>query len=43
MSDSYTTLTIENLTNEHLCCAIADKKHQCGVVIKKAIMPTGTI
>jgi ribosomal protein S18 acetylase RimI-like enzyme len=29
-------LTAENLEKEHLCCAIADKKHQCGVEAKKA-------
>lgn len=26
---------LENLDSEHLCCAIADKKHQCGVNAKK--------
>ncbi|MDF2543057.1 MAG: acetyltransferase [Herbinix sp.] len=34
MSD-YINLTINNLEHEHLCCAIADKKHQEGVEIKK--------
>lgn len=36
MSDKYKVLTLENIDNEHLCCAIADKKHQCGVDVKKA-------
>lgn len=36
MSPSFTTLTLENLEQEHLCCAIADKKHQDGVIDKKA-------
>lgn len=35
MSDKFINLTIENLDNEHLCCAIADKKHQLGVECKK--------
>ena len=33
---NYINLTIENLQNEHLCCALADKKHQHGVDEKKA-------
>lgn len=36
MGDVYLTLTAENLEREHLCCAIADKKHQQGVDDKKA-------
>ncbi|MEI7883811.1 MAG: N-acetyltransferase [Clostridia bacterium] len=32
---NYINLTEENLQNEHLCCAIADKKHQCGVDLKR--------
>jgi len=28
---NFINLTDENLENEHLCCAIADKKHQNGV------------
>ena len=36
MGDSYINLTVNNLENEHVCCAIADKKHQSGVVRKKA-------
>lgn len=35
MSNEYINLTTENLANEHLCCAIADKKHQWGVDVKK--------
>jgi N-acetylglutamate synthase-like GNAT family acetyltransferase len=31
----YVNLTNENLASEHICCAIADKKHQCGVDTKK--------
>jgi ribosomal protein S18 acetylase RimI-like enzyme len=34
MSD-FINLTAENLTSEHLCCAIGDKKHQTGVDLKK--------
>ncbi|NTV89144.1 MAG: GNAT family N-acetyltransferase [Clostridiales bacterium] len=36
METKYINLTPDNLDLEHLCCAIADKKHQCGVEIKKA-------
>jgi len=32
----FINLTKENLGNEHLCCAIADKKHQKGVEEKKS-------
>ncbi len=35
MGNEYVNLTAENLTGEHLCCAIADKKHQHGVDMKK--------
>jgi len=35
MSDNYINLTTDNLENEHICCAIADKKHQRGVETKK--------
>ncbi len=35
MKSEYVNLTAENLASEHLCCAIADKKHQCGVDTKK--------
>lgn len=33
--NQYINLTLENLEKEHLCCAIADKKHQEGVLAKK--------
>lgn len=33
--NKYINLTIENIDNEHLCCAIGDKKHQQGVKNKK--------
>lgn len=36
METRYINLTSDNLDHEHLCCAIADKKHQCGVDAKKA-------
>lgn len=36
MASEYINLTEDNLLREHLCCAIADKKHQCGVEVKKA-------
>lgn len=36
MSEPFIDITSENLANEHLCCAIADQKHQCGVAAKKA-------
>lgn len=36
MENKYINLTAENLEYEHLCCAISDKKHQCGVAAKKA-------
>ena len=35
MENNYINLTPDNLDGEHLCCAIADKKHQCGVDMKK--------
>lgn len=35
MSERFINLTAENLDTEHLCCAIADKKHQCGVSDKR--------
>jgi N-acetylglutamate synthase-like GNAT family acetyltransferase len=35
MSDQFINITLDNIEEEHLCCAIADKKHQCGVVTKK--------
>lgn len=35
MNTEYVTLNKANLATEHICCAIADKKHQPGVEIKK--------
>ena len=35
MSEQFLNLTVDNLEQEHLCCAIADKKHQAGVNAKK--------
>lgn len=34
-NNQFTNLTLDNLDNEHLCCAISDKKHQCGVFSKR--------
>ncbi len=34
--NEYLNLTIENIGSEHLCCAIGDPKHRCGVENKKA-------
>lgn len=31
----YINITKDNIEKEHICCAIADKKHQCGVETKK--------
>lgn len=36
MAADYINLRQENLADEHLCCAIADRKHQEGVDAKKA-------
>ena len=36
MGEQFKNIALENIENEHLCCAIADKKHQCGVQMKKA-------
>lgn len=33
--NEYINLTLENIENEHICCAIGDKKHQEGVNNKK--------
>ena len=33
--NEYINLTLENIDNEHICCAIGDKKHQIGVTCKK--------
>lgn len=35
MSEQFVNITADNLESEHLCCAIADKKHQDGVASKK--------
>ncbi len=35
MSEQFINLTTDNIENEHLCCAISDKKHQVGVATKK--------
>lgn len=32
---SFIDITIDNIEKEHICCAIADKKHQAGVDMKK--------
>lgn len=32
---SFINITIDNIEEEHICCAIADKKNQAGVDIKK--------
>lgn len=34
--NEYINITLENIDNEHLCCAIGDPKHQPGVESKKA-------
>lgn len=34
----FINLDVDNLEEEHICCAIADKKHQCGVNTKKEWM-----
>lgn len=33
--NEYINLTLDNIDNEHLCCAIGDPKHQAGVNSKK--------
>ena len=35
--NEYINLTLENIDNEHICCAIGDKKHQAGVESKKFV------
>lgn len=35
MNEQFINITADNLEKEHLCCAIADKKHQSGVLQKK--------
>lgn len=36
MSNEWINLNASNIGSEHVCCAIADKKHQCGVDVKRA-------
>ena len=36
MNESFININSENIMDEHLCCAISDKKHQHGVAVKKA-------
>ena len=33
--NEYINLNLENIEDEHICCAIGDPKHQEGVNIKK--------
>lgn len=33
--NKYINLTLDNIDKEHICCAIGDPKHQCGVNNKK--------
>lgn len=33
--NEYINLSLENIEDEHICCAIGDKKHQRGVDKKK--------
>lgn len=35
MEEQYINITHDNIEQEQLCCALADKKHQCGVEVKK--------
>lgn len=35
MSEQFKNITHDNIDIEHICCAISDKKHQCGVDNKK--------
>lgn len=35
MSEQFINLTMDNIEQEHLCCAISDKKHQAGVATKR--------
>ncbi|NLY92310.1 MAG: GNAT family N-acetyltransferase [Firmicutes bacterium] len=36
MSEQFINLTMDNLAQEHLCCALADKKHRLGVEAKRS-------
>lgn len=38
MTSIYKNITLENIDEEHICCAIGDKKHIEGVRLKKAWM-----
>src|SRR5574344_962200 len=38
--NEYINLTLDNIDNEHICCAIGDKKHQEGVFLKKEWIKT---
>ena len=33
--NEYINLNLDNIADEHICCAIGDKKHQAGVEAKK--------
>lgn len=35
MNEQFIDVTLENIDQEHICCAISDKKHQQGVKTKK--------
>jgi len=35
MNERFINITLDNIEDEHLCCAISDKKHQDGVHAKK--------
>lgn len=36
--NEYINLTLENIDEEHICCAIGDPKHQDGVDSKKELI-----
>ena len=36
--NEYINLTLENIDEEHICCAIGDKKHQAGVDTNEGMM-----
>lgn len=38
MSEQFKNITLDELDHEHICCALSDKKHQCGVDVKKEWM-----
>ncbi len=35
MDERFVDISLDNVDGEHLCCAISDKKHQCGVDVKR--------